>query len=342
MPQPAPPVKPPRRFWLYAPYALVGAVALVWTLAWLGISHEIAARMDAETADLRAAGWTVDWAERTIDGYPFRIRVTIERPRLREPGGWGFEAPSLKAQANAYDLSHWITYAPAGLTLQRPTGGPVAVDGLMRASLAIVGGTTPRIAVEGANLVFTPAKGSIAFPLSRAAHLGLFLRPSDGGRAEAYASFDGAVSAPDTLLGRMSGGRTTAMLADLFVDHAERLSGPSVAAALRRWSAAGGKVQVVRAGLAGDGAWLGVRPGELGLDQDGRLRGGVGLLAYGAPKIVRRLGAEGQINPLAAEAAAQIVEITEDAQGHARLDLNFVAGVTTIGPIPVGRAPKLY
>jgi hypothetical protein len=342
MPQPAPPVKPPRRFWLFAPYALVGAAALVWTLVWLAISHEIAARMDAEAAELRAAGWTVDWADRTIDGYPFRIRVTLERPRLREPAGWGFEAPSLKAQAYAYDLTHWIMYAPAGVTLQRPTGGPVAVDGLLRASVSGAGAGLPRIAVEGANLVFTPAKGSIAFPLSRAAHLGFFLRSSDGGRAEAYANFDGAVSAPNTLLGRMSGGKTTAMLADLFVDKAELLSGPSVAAAVRRWSAAGGTVQIVRAGLAGDGAWLGVRPGAIGLDQDGRLRGSLGLLAYGAPKIVRRLGSQGEINSLAAEAAAEIVEITEDAQGHTRLNLNFVAGVTTIGPIPVGRSPKVY
>ena len=186
MPEQSSSRKPPSRVWLYGPFVLLALGIMAWSLVWLAISAEVTKGMDEAAASLRAKGWQVAWSDRWVDGYPFRIDVTVQNPNLREPSGWGFSSPQLKAQAYAYHLDNWIVVAPpTGFTLQRPSGGPLAVTGLLRASFAGFEATPPRIAVEGADLVLAPAPGGTPFFIGKADHFGLFVRPFEGGRAEA-------------------------------------------------------------------------------------------------------------------------------------------------------------
>src|SRR5580693_9072889 len=96
------PDKGPRRFWLYAPYVVVLVAAIGWSAAWVWIRSEVAGRMDATAQRLREAGLTMDWKARRIDGYPFRVDVTLDDVRLAEPSGWALAASQIKAEAYAY------------------------------------------------------------------------------------------------------------------------------------------------------------------------------------------------------------------------------------------------
>ena len=342
MPDQTPPRKPPRRLWLYGPFGLAAIGVLVWSLIWLAVSAEVIRGMDAAAQGLRDKGWQVGWSDRRVDGYPFRIDVTVETPVLREPSGWGLDAPRLKAQAYAYNLDNWIVVAPtSGFELQRPAGGPVAIGGLLRASFAGFEAAPPRVVVEGVRLTFAPRPGGAPFFLSQAAHFGLFLRPFAGGRAEAAIRFDGGVSGPDTLLGRLSAGRPTAMVGDVLISQFAALTGPDSTTAIRAWSAAGGNLQVVRWGVAGNGAWLGVKPTTLSVDAGGRLVGDLNVLAHDAPRAIRALGAGGTVSSVAAEAAARLVEFQAGGAPTVRFGVRFEDGMTKVGPIGIVPAPKI-
>ena len=342
MSEQTPPRRPPSKVWLYGPFVMVALGVMAWSLVWLAISAQVTKGMDAAAAGLRARGWQVAWSDRRVDGYPFRIDVTVQNPALREPSGWGFSAPSLKAQAFAYHLDNWIVVAPpAGFVLQRPSG-PVAVTGLLRASFAGFDAAPPRIAVEGVDLVMTPGAGAAPFFLGKADHFGLFLRPVTGGGAEAAIRYDGGVSTPNTLLGRLSNQHTTAMVGDVVIRRSAALSGPDSASAIRAWSAAGGDLQVVGFGVAGDGASLGVAPTTLAVDRNGRLSGRLAVVALNAPKVIRALGDGGLASTVATEGAAELVELQSGGAAKARFALTFEDGMSKVGPIPVAPAPKVY
>jgi hypothetical protein len=56
------------------------------------------------------------------------------------------------------------------------------------------------------------------------------------------------------------------------------------------------------------------------------------------------MGDNGLIDPSAAQIAAAVIQAREaglEAKG-ARVNLNFEAGRTTIGPVALGQAPKVY
>ena len=343
MPDQTSPRKPPSRIWLYGPFVLLALGVMAWSLVWLAISAEVTKGMDEAAQRLRAEGWQVGWSDRWVDGYPFRIDVTVVNPALREPSGWGFSAPQLKAQAYAYNLDNWIVVAPpTGFVLQRPAGGPLAVSGLLRASFAGFEATPPRIAVEGVDLVMAPAPGGTPFFIGKADHFGLFLRPFEGGRAEVAIRYDGGVSDPNTLLGRLSNQHTTAMVGDVLISQFAALHGQDSTAAIRAWSAAGGNLQVVSFGVAGNGASLGVSPTTLSVDSNGHLAGRLAVVARDAPRAIRALGTNGTVSAFAAEGAADLVDLQSAGAPTAHFAVTFEDGMTKVGPIPIVPAPKVY
>ena len=78
MPEPDAPRKPPKRFWLYAPYVLLAVAAVGWSGWWVYGRGRIAAGLDAAAASAQAAGGELSWRTRRIGGYPFRFDVTLE------------------------------------------------------------------------------------------------------------------------------------------------------------------------------------------------------------------------------------------------------------------------
>lgn len=343
MPDPDRSRKPPRRFWLFAPYVVLLVAAAIWSGVWLAARASLIGRLDAAAERLRGEGYVATWKSRAVGGYPFRLDMVIQQARLVEPSGWGLSAPRLEAQAYVYAPDHWLAVADQGVIIERPKGGPVAVAGrMLRASVVGVAHAPPRVSVEGVDLTFTPQPGGRPFAISHAQQLGLHMRPSGDDRVEAYLLLAGADATPGGWLSWIAGDRPLALVADLFASQAAAFSGRDWPQMARHWAAAGGAVEVVRAGMAAGPLRLGVGRGRLGLDPDGALDGALTLDIRRAPGLIDSMTRAGQIDPLAAKAAAAVIDARGATSRRAVADLTFQAGATTLGPVAIGPAPRVY
>lgn len=345
MPEPGPERKPPSRLWLYGPYVLVAALALVWSLVWWGLTGQVKTRMDQQAETLRKAGYQVSWAERKIGGYPFRVDVTLTEARLSEPSGWGLSFPVLKTEAYAYNLKHLVLVAPDGVTVMRPVAGALKVTAKgLRASLVQTGLALPRIAIEGAGLGFSPEPGAGRFGLASADKLEFHLIPGGDNEMAMLVRIDGGKAASGGLTGQLAGDKPVSWIWDATLSERKAFKGRDWPDAVRNWTAAGGALSLKQAGLNLGDTQVNFGAGRLTVGPDGRLRGGLEAnLKLGAQALLA-MGQSGLIDPSAAEIAAAVIQAREggSAPKGARVNLSFEAGRTTIGPVALGAAPKVY
>jgi hypothetical protein len=344
LPEPPPARKPSRRP-LWIAFGLAGMVILAVSALWVWARGEAIKGLDAGAEVLRRAGYEVTWKDRSVGGYPFRINVALEEPRIRDRSGWALEAPRLEAQAFLHAPGHWLAAAPDGATFTRPEGGPVRVNGeLIRASLTHLDKHPPNLSFEGVDLTFEPAPGAQAFGLASAGRVEFHLRraPAEvGDEAGVWLSVkDGKARLP-ALLGRLAGDKPVSLEWDGRMTKIDALRGETWRGAVRAWTAAGGTMRVTRGGLTAGDALIGVNGGSLRAGFDGRLQGVLDLSLRQAP---RALGVLADTGAVSAERAAAAVAVAE-ARGSrdlARATLNFEAGQTTLGPVALAPAPKVY
>ncbi len=172
--------KPPSRWWLHGPYGVLVLAIIVWTGAWIVIRARVASRFQA-MATATPNGPSLGWDRVKIGGYPFRIEVVLDGVRASEPSGWGVAAAQVRAESYAYDLKHWVAYAPHGVVLDRPRDGPVTITGeALRASIALDASDQTRVSIEGLKLVFAPSPGAQPFPVTAIEHFDGHTRPATG------------------------------------------------------------------------------------------------------------------------------------------------------------------
>lgn len=344
VPDPAAPRKFSRRP-LYIAFGLAFLVVIALSGAWIWARNDAATRMDAAVEALRQAGYEIAWRDRSISGFPFRLNVALTEPRIRDRSGWALEAPRLEGQAFLHAPTSWILAAPEGLTFVRPEGGPVRVTGeLMRMSLSQFQNTPPNVSFEGVKLAFQPGAGARPFSLSAAERVEFHLRqaPSEvGDEAGIWLSVKQGQARLSGLLGRIAGDKPVSIEWDGRLSHASELTGPDWAAAVRRWDAAGGRMSVKRGGLTAGDALLGINSGTLGAGPDGRLTGMLDVSLRQAPRALAAMGDAGAIAEERAEAAAAVATARESGD-YARMTLHFQAGRTTLGPVAIAPAPKVY
>jgi hypothetical protein len=334
------------RLGLFMPFTLALLLALLWTAGWLWLRGEARVRMDAGVEMLKRAGYEVSWKDRTIGGYPFRLNITLTDARVREPSGWALEAPRLESQAYVHDPTTWVIAATEGATFVRPTKGPVKVAGkLIRASLSHLANTPPNFSFEGVGLTFQPAPGAQPFGLSAADRVEFHLRqaPAEvGDEGGVWLSVMNGRAQLSGLLGRIAGDGPVSLTWDSTLSKVSAFRGPDWPAAVRNWTAAGGQMTVRRAGLTAGKALIGAKSGELTVGSDGRLRGVLDVTLREAPRALSVMGERGVIPPERAAAAATVATAREGAGDIAAVTLNFEAGQTTLGPVAIAPAPKVY
>ena len=336
------PARKPRRLWLYAPFVLLLAVTAAWIVGWGRMRDAVFRHMDDYARAAGENGYRIDWKSRSLSGFPFRLDLDVAAPRVTEASGWGLSAPRLKAEAFVFAADHWIIVAPDGVTLQRRVGGPVAVAAkVLRASLSDAGGHPPRVSVEGLGLTFTAPPGAAPAPMTRASELHLHSKAGPSDQGAFYVEVDDATIAADSALATLAGPGPATFKADAIVSHAGALTGAGLAGALRGWSRAGGGLTVRTLSLQAAGKGVETRGGELSLDGGGRLKGRLDLTARPGTRLlayVARVGAPGA----AALTAAQAVMAAAASGDRTDVTVDFEAGQTTLGPVGVGPAPRLY
>lgn len=334
------------RLGLYIPFALMAAFGVAWSVGWVWARGEVTTRMDASVAALRAAGYEAAWERREIGGYPFRLNVTLTQARIADRSGWALEAPRIEAQAFLHAPTSWVIAAPDTLTFVRPIGGPVRVRGkLIRASLSRLTSRPPNLSFEGVDLTFEPAAGAQPFGLTAAERVEFHVRraPKDvGDEAGVWLSVKNGKARLSGLLGRIAADKPVSIEWDGRLSNITAFQGRDWADAVRRWTAAGGQMTVRRAGLTAGDAVIGVNSGTLRVDSAGRLAGVLDASLRQAPRALNAMGAAGAIPRDTAEAAAAVATVRQEGGDLARATINFEAGQTTLGPVALAPAPKVY
>jgi hypothetical protein len=303
---------------------------------------EVFRRMDEGATALGQAGYRVDWGRRTLSGFPFRLDLDIESPRMREVSGWGVAAPRLKAEAFVFAPDHWVIVAPAGVTITRRRGGDLRLGArVLRASLSDALAHPPRLSVEGLDLTLAAAPGTAPAPFASARELHFHAKAGPRDQGAAYLEIDKAMAVGPGPLADIAAGAPMTLIADGVYSHAGALTGVGFTGALLSWSAAGGDLQVRRLSLQAGSTRVEARSGTLSVGADGRLRGSLGLDLKPAQRLMATLGAHSRLAPEAAR-VAQAVLAAHDQGGAAAVSLYFQAGQTTLGPVAVGPAPRVY
>ena len=298
--------------------------------------------MDEQAADLRAAGYEAAWKSRAVAGYPFRLMITLTEARVREPSGWALDVPLLKAEANAFNIDHWVLVATDGAVVTRPLAGGLKVTGKgLRASLVRTDTDLPRIAVQGADLIFTPEPGARAFSLARADKLEFHLVPGGKDEAALLLRIDGGHASPGGFTARLAGDRPVSLLWDSLISQRDALKGKDWPQSVRAWTAAGGTMTLRQGGLTLGDTVLGLKSGQLTTGVDGRLRGGLQVSLTRAEQTLQAMGDSGLIEPVAAQIASAVMQARSDGKS-AQANITFEAGRTTLGPVAVGPAPRVY
>lgn len=337
------PPRKPRRLGLYLPFVLLLAAAVIWTVFWIWARGEAKARMDVAVEELAKAGYQISWKERGIGGYPFRLDITLTDARVREPSGWAVETPRLEAEAYMHAPTSWILATPDGLTFVRPIGGPVQVKGeVIRASLGDLSKTPPSFSLEGVNLTFQPAPGAQPFFLSAADRVEFHLRAGPDDEGGIFAKVDNGTARLSGLFARIAGGKPISITWNSTLSKMSAFSGSTWPSAVRAWSDAGGAIKVRNGGITAGEALIGANGGTLTVARDGRLRGSLDVSLREAPRALDEMGREGVIPEERAQAAAAVAQAREGPGEQARARLTFEAGMTTLGPVAVGPAPKVY
>jgi hypothetical protein len=324
MPEPNAPSQPqtPRRFWLFAPYVAVAVALIAWTGVWFAERMTLEKVLRDQAAALTARGYAASFTVAGIDGWPFRLRLTLLAPRFGEPSGWSVSAPRLQAIAAAYDPGRWTVVAPDGLVLTRPGKGPLNISG--RAIRASGGGLTsnaPRFSFEGLDLALVPAPGGQPAPFSTASRIEAHLQPGPDDQAALLIRVEGAALKPDSALGHLVPGQPFGLMWDSRLSHLSALRGSSWSAAVQAWVAAGGFMRVAQGQISLGDLVLKGAGGPLVADADGRLSGSLPLTLEG-----------GQTSHL--DGVASLVL-------RGPIPLRFEHGRATIGPLPLGPALKV-
>ena len=336
------PSRKPRRLGLWTPCVVVLAGVVALAGAWFWMRGEVERGLEATRTAATASGWTMDWDRYSISGFPFRLDIALDNPRVREPSGWGLSARRLKAEAFVFAPGHWVAVAPDGVIVARRRGGPLRVDAkALRASLSDADKTPPRLSVEGLGLTFATPSGAATFPIRSASEFHLHMKSGPDDQGAAYVELDGAIVGLDGLLGRIANNRSATLIMDGIYSKAASLSGSTWPIAVRRWQAAGGRLRLRRLQVVAGQAQIEASQGDLGVGATGRLTGRVDLVLHQAPRTLNAMSETGALTPDAARAAAVVAGAVRQGP-TVSLPLSFEAGRTTLGPIAIGPAPRLY
>lgn len=144
------------RFFLYAPVALLGALAAAAVIYWTVTAHAFSKRLDALNGHAIASGVTLHFATKSIGGFPFRIDAVLTDMRIdvagaHGPASWRTEnfalhmldygGPAMVFETAGKQVLVWHDAKGAARSL-------AFVPGLLRASATLGGGGLERFDLE--------------------------------------------------------------------------------------------------------------------------------------------------------------------------------------------------
>lgn len=279
------------RFWLFAPFVLLGLVVVAWSAAWFLIRDRVETEIDGLLARESALGREWDCAGRRIGGFPFRIEISCQTLVFTRGDGTSFSLGRSLVTAQVYQPRHAIFEIAGPL---RGGDGLVTAEGdwdLLEGSIRGLGrgeeqvsiaAVAPRLRVSGLGAVPVEATGE---------RLEIYARPSPGlpreeGALDLVARASGATS---PALDRLTGDASPANVEiQARVTQLRGLPSDEPPAMAANWRDRGGRLELALLDVAKGGARLQLR-GDLTLDEALRPEGRVDPSAAGVEDLTSRL-----------------------------------------------------
>lgn len=332
------------------PLAAVAGLLVLWSTYWFFSAHALQGRLMEARGRLQAAGWTVENQPFRIEGYPFRMYLNLKSVRILAPDGRGIEAPSLEAEAEAYDLGKWVVNAPTGLIWHRGQVKGEALGTVMITARAIcasvshLGAPAPKAALELVQPDFAVSRADLPFAFKSADRFEAYVRPSEGfsDSADFLWRVSGARGYGATLAGRVAHDQPFDWHIEGRLDNMSRLKALDGARGFADWKASGGAASDLKASIRLGKMTLLMRSPAIGLDPDGSLRGHADLELTGQGDGLRLLQDMRLLSEDNALLAHSLIRLPEAVPDHpARLGLDFHDGGTWFGPVRLSQAPHI-
>jgi len=335
--------------------ALIGVLlagAGAYSAYWFQVAGAIEPGMAAWAAERRAEGFEVAYGQVSVSGFPFRLVITVDEPRIgrADPSrGWRWQGPSLAAVAQPWNFHHVILSFEGRHRLAYFSGGAWRELSL-RAEVPLVSvvlggdGRLERFAIDLQGLEASASGWSGRLEAGRAQLHGRAIagnaEPAPAGLRELSFRAEGVILPPEanTVLGRKIAAlklRATVL---------GTLPEAPLAEAAAAWRDDGGTVEVRE--LAIDWGPLGLSAsGTLALDEEMRPMGSASAELKRFGELIDALHDGGWIGAgeaLATRAALTLLAV-EEAQGKvARVPVTAQQGLLYLGPLPLLRlAPVL-
>jgi hypothetical protein len=331
--------------------ALIAVVVLVlaaWSGWWWFGASQKADAVERWLAERREDGWAAD-AEVSVIGYPSRFDMTVEGLTLADPeGGWAWSAPVFRTYMLAWQPNRIIAEWPGVHVVSVPGETAEASAEAFRASAAFLPTTAlaiDRAVVETEGLTLSGESGWSAG--LGTAQLSVRRSESLSETPNAYdAVFDARDIAPTEALRET----LTRALGGALPDRINRLS-LDLTAVLRRPL---DRHAVEESDIRPEALELRrslIRWGPLGLEAEGRLEvapdgvptGRIDLTARNWRAMLSAAERSGAIAPGLAttmRAGLEVLSLLSSDAETLSAPLVFAEGVVSLGPVPLGEAPR--
>lgn len=326
---------------------LLGVLAFVgWGGYWLVGSRTTEAAFAGWFETRRADGWVAEYNELNTAGFPNRFDTSFTGLSLADPeGDLAWQAPLFQVLTLSYTPHKFIAVWPHEQVLARPDQRLTITSEDMRASISFVPGLS--LPVDHATFETTAAQVASSNGWhSRIGHGQLSIRRTPGGAANSY---DIYVAATGVAPGEdyMQTLRGVAGLPDVI----ERVTVDGRAifdAPWDRFAVERRRPQPTRIELDSlDAAWgdlaLSAR-GALDVAEDGTPTGEIDVKATNWREMIALAEATGALSPDWAGPLTRALEGLARLSGNPEtldVPLRFGRGIMSVGPVPVGAAPKI-
>ncbi len=316
-------------------------VVLTGALLWCGYWFVGSQAMERGVADWfdrqQAAGLTAERSDVAVLGFPNRFDLTVTEPRLADPrSGLGWSAPFVQVLTLSYAPSRLIVAFAPEQSVDLPGQTLRLVSGKLQASAALDSGAgwapeDVRLVGDALNL-----RSSLGWAVTADTARAAMRRLDESGTVqEVGLEFLGlGASLPE-------GGAAGVVLDRVHVDAEVQLSGPL-----------DGRAEVPPVVTGVTMQTLSLAAGEIDLTGSGRLT--ADAAGYAEGRIALRLTNWRQLLALAVDAGlvtpevaptwANALSLLADQSGDPQvleLPLTFRAGRASLGPLPIGPAPRL-
>ncbi|MFA7434280.1 MAG: DUF2125 domain-containing protein [Gemmobacter sp.] len=322
---------------------LVMLAAVLWGGWWWFGARTLEREAAGFFAAQEAAGRVAHYESVAVQGFPNRLDLTVTGPVLYDPwSGWGWRGPFAQMLALSYRPWHVIAALPPGQVVTTPFGDVTVEAGRLRASVVVVPGpalTLDRVTAVGEGVTARGfgqewrAEGlRIATRQSAATANGHDLGIEAGGLAPDPAVL-AALPAGVSLPGIIDSLRLDLELAlSAPIDRHAGRTRPEVTALRLR------EVRLVWGDMAIHGT------GQVGPGPSGLAEGRIGFRVTDWRAALAAAVAAGLVAPETAptwERALALLAASGDDPDTVDLPLYFQFGMMSLGPIPLGPAPRL-